>query len=210
MSVSADLYIVISLMFAVFAAVAAVGTSIILGVGYERLRAGFDVIRKQSGFFSDAIYKLDQRTQKLGFEQAEMKAALAGLSDTVTRVDKQTAFFADAINGLEIKLDEATKILPVHQMAEKAKKVARANTEIFMELDMDGIQYDETVEPDMKMMDEMGFVFANENYKLKTKQPITEARMEMAVPSRNNPGLSKLLSSYFRGGDTHSQHATVH
>ena len=64
MSISAETYIVISLMFAVFAAVAAVGTSVVLGAGVERLRAGFELVKRQSGFFSDAIYKLDQRTEK--------------------------------------------------------------------------------------------------------------------------------------------------
>lgn len=65
MSVDAETYIVISLMFAVFAAVAAVGSSMVLGAGFERLRAGFELVRRQSGFSADAIHKLDQRTQKL-------------------------------------------------------------------------------------------------------------------------------------------------
>ena len=46
---------------AVFSAVAAVGTSIVLGAGFERLRTGFEVIRKQTGFFSDAIHKLEEK-----------------------------------------------------------------------------------------------------------------------------------------------------
>ena len=65
MSVESDVYLVISLTFAVFAAVAAVGTSLVLGVGFERLRSGFELVRKQTAFFSDAIYKLDQKTNDL-------------------------------------------------------------------------------------------------------------------------------------------------
>ena len=104
MSVSAEMYSVISLMFAVFAAVAAVGTSIVLGAGFERLRAGFEIIRKQTGFFADAIYKLDERTKKLGEDSAAMKGLVSSLSQNVERVDKQTGFFADAIQSIETRL----------------------------------------------------------------------------------------------------------
>lgn len=66
MTIDVGTYLVISLMFAVFAAVAAVGTSLVLGVGFERLRNGFEVVRKQTAFFSDAIHKLDLKTDELG------------------------------------------------------------------------------------------------------------------------------------------------
>ncbi len=58
----AETYVVVSLLMAVFAAVAAVGTSLVLGVGFERLRNGFEIVRKQTAFFSDAIHKLDEKT----------------------------------------------------------------------------------------------------------------------------------------------------
>ena len=74
MSVSAEMYIVISLMFAVFAAVAAIGTSLVLGVGFERLRAGFEVVKKQTGFFADAIHQLDERTRELDEKAAAEEA----------------------------------------------------------------------------------------------------------------------------------------
>ncbi len=104
MNVSAETYIVISLMFAVFAAVAAVGTSIVLGAGFERLRAGFDVVRRQSGFFADAIHKLDQRTQKLNEETAKLKAGAYSLNERVDRVEKTSTFLADEINSLEQRI----------------------------------------------------------------------------------------------------------
>jgi hypothetical protein len=104
MSVSADTYIVIALMFAVFAAVAAVGTSVVLGAGFERLRAGFDLVKRQSGFFADAIYKLDQRTEKLGEETAKLKAGITGMGERVDRVEKTATFMADAINSIEQRI----------------------------------------------------------------------------------------------------------
>ena len=108
MSVSAETYIVISLMFAVFAAVAAVGTSVVLGAGFERLRAGFEVVRRQSGFFSDAIYKLDQRTEKLAEETAKLKSGLNGMGDRVERVEKTATFLADSINSIEARILQGT------------------------------------------------------------------------------------------------------
>lgn len=104
MTVSAETYIVISLMFAVFAAVAAVGTSVVLGAGFERLRAGFELVKRQSGFFSDAIYKLDQRTQKLDEETAKLKAGAYSMGERMERVEKTTTFLADGINSLEQRI----------------------------------------------------------------------------------------------------------
>ncbi len=108
MSISAETYIVISLMFAVFAAVAAVGTSVVLGAGFERLRAGFEIVRRQSGFFSDAIYKLDQRTEKLAEETAKLKSGLTGMGDRVERVEKTATFLADSINSIESRILQGT------------------------------------------------------------------------------------------------------
>lgn len=112
MSVSAETYIVISLMFAVFAAVAAVGTSVVLGAGFERLRAGFEVVRRQSGFFADAIHKLDQRTQKLDEEAQKVKAGIGGLHDRMDRVEKQATFMIDAVGSMEQKILDGTPTRP--------------------------------------------------------------------------------------------------
>ena len=106
MSVSADMYIVISIMFAVFAAVSAVGSSLVLGVGFERLRAGFEVIKKQTGFFADAIHKLDQRTDMLDKQQAELKQSVSGVSERVEKVEKQSSFFFDSLYSLEAQISE--------------------------------------------------------------------------------------------------------
>ncbi len=67
-----ETYVVVSLAFAVFAAVTSIGAAIVLGVGYERLRAGLervkeglDVINRQTGFFSTAIFKLENKVDTM-------------------------------------------------------------------------------------------------------------------------------------------------
>lgn len=67
-----ETYVVVSMAFAVFAAVTAIGSAIVLGVGYERLRAGLerikeglDVLNRQTGFFSNSLFKLENRVDGL-------------------------------------------------------------------------------------------------------------------------------------------------
>ncbi|MCB9990967.1 MAG: hypothetical protein H6867_06260 [Rhodospirillales bacterium] len=84
MTLSVETLLVVSLLMAVFAAVSTVGTSLFLGAGYERLRNGFENIRKQTAFFSDAIHKLDGR---------------------VEGIEKQSTYFFEAISELEQKVD---------------------------------------------------------------------------------------------------------
>lgn len=112
MSVSAETYIVISLMFAVFAAFAAVGTSVVLGAGFERIRAGLDQVRRQSGFFADAIHKLDQRTQKLDEETTKLKSGLYAMGERVDRTEKTSTFLADHINTIEQRILNGTPSQP--------------------------------------------------------------------------------------------------
>jgi len=128
MSISPETFIVISLMFAVFAAVAAVGTSVVLGAGFERLRAGFEVVRRQSGFFADAIYKLDQRTEALEGETAKLKTGLNGMGERVDRAEKTATFLADSITSIEHRILQGSpaQTQPTDsllRMSEPAKKV---------------------------------------------------------------------------------------
>jgi hypothetical protein len=88
MNISVDTLLVVALMMAVFAAVTTLGTSLILGVGFERLRNGLEILKKQSGFFSDAIHKLDTRTDNL---------------------EKQGTYFFQTLHGLEQKMAEPPK-----------------------------------------------------------------------------------------------------
>jgi hypothetical protein len=126
MTLEIDTLIAVSLMMAVFSAVAAVGTSIVLGVGFERLRAGFEIISKQTGFFSDVIHKLEKKVEKVdestdSFSRSittlEAKVGSVGdqanaftqsvqkLERKVEIVDKQTAFFSDALHRLEEQVE---------------------------------------------------------------------------------------------------------
>jgi len=88
MNISTDTLLVVALMMAVFAAVTTLGTSLILGVGFERLRNGLEILKKQSGFFSDAIHTLDRRTDSL---------------------EKQGTYFFQTLHSLEQKVTEAPK-----------------------------------------------------------------------------------------------------
>ncbi len=126
MSIEVETIVAVSVMMAVFSAVAAIGTSIVLGAGFERLRGGFEVIRKQTGFFSDAIHKLeekmevvDEQTGKFSHSISVMEAkvnnvgeqanafteSMQRLETKVDIVDKQTSFFGDAIHKLEKKVE---------------------------------------------------------------------------------------------------------
>jgi hypothetical protein len=69
-------YMVISLAFAVFAAIAAVGAAITLSISFERMRNGFkrvkemvDVMNRQTGFFSTAIHNMEQKVEALDARQ---------------------------------------------------------------------------------------------------------------------------------------------
>ncbi|MEC7577317.1 MAG: hypothetical protein VX803_11100 [Pseudomonadota bacterium] len=77
-------YMVISLAFAVFAAIAAVGAAITLSISFERLRNGFakvremvDVLNRQTGFFSTAIHNMEQRVDALDVRQDALEAQTA-------------------------------------------------------------------------------------------------------------------------------------
>lgn len=129
MSLEVETIVAVSVMMAVFSAVAAVGTSIVLGAGFERLRCGFEVIRKQTGFFSDAIHKLEQKVGEVDLQTNSFSQAIAVMEGKVSNfgdqtnaftecvqklerkveiVDKQTGFFGDAIYKLEQKVESVS------------------------------------------------------------------------------------------------------
>lgn len=126
MSLEVETIVAVSVMMAVFSAVAAVGTSIVLGAGFERLRCGFEVVRKQTGFFSDAIHKLEQKVEEVDGHTASFSHAIAVMESKVSNVgeqanafgesmqmmarkvevvDKQTSFFSDSLHRLEQKVE---------------------------------------------------------------------------------------------------------
>lgn len=147
MSLEVETIVAISVMMAVFSAVAAVGTSIVLGAGFERLRSGFEVIRKQTGFFSDAIHKLEQKVEVVdkqtctfsrAIEQMEGKVSNVGeqanaftesiqhLERKVEVVDKQSGFFGDAIHKLNQKID----LMDEHEQVVSRKLAQHADTDL--------------------------------------------------------------------------------
>lgn len=143
MTLDVETIVAVSLMMAVFSAVAAVGTSLVLGAGFERLRNGFEVVRKQTGFFSDAIHKLEQKVEvvdeqanKFGQSIHSLEAKItnvgeqanvfsdtvAGLEKKVNIVDQQTGFFSDALHKLEKKVELSGEHEEI--VSEKLKKSA--------------------------------------------------------------------------------------
>ncbi len=109
MSLDVETIVAVSIMMAVFSAVAAVGTSLVLGAGFERLRAGFDVISKQTGFFSDAIHKLEKKMDVVDNQTGQVSRTITALEGKVTNVGEQANLFSDCMTKLERKIDIVDK-----------------------------------------------------------------------------------------------------
>lgn len=204
MSVAAETYIVISLMFAVFAAVAAVGTSIVLGAGFERLRAGFEVVKGQTAFFADAIYKLDQRTETLGEQTAHLKEAVSGMSDKVERVDKQTGFFADAIQSLENRMPVESLVkegVPARDRdPAMAPSVMPAISEVFGRAAAPSIPGNDDVLSSLRLLAATG------KPDTVPQQQLAQIPLEAGVPK----GLPHMLAQYWRNEDRPETGAMYH
>lgn len=194
MSVSAEMYIVISLMFAVFAAVAAVGSSIVLGAGFERLRAGFEIIRKQTGFFADAIHKLDQRTEELSAQTGKLQEAVSGMAVKVERVEKTTGFFSDAIHSLEQKILDGG--FADSRQQKQTEHAVREEPLLPREISwITASESDAMMTGDGGLMDNMRSLMMPP--KAEQEQQETSATEGQAAETRN-AGLPNLLMSYFR------------
>lgn len=147
MTLEVETVVAVSLMMAVFSAIAAVGTSIVLGAGFERLRSGFEVVRKQTGFFSDAIHKLEQKVKvvdeqtetfdksinelnakvlNVGDQANAFSQSMQKLEQKVDIVDKQTGFFSEAIH----KLDKKIETIGEHEQVVSEKMKAHAETDL--------------------------------------------------------------------------------
>jgi septal ring factor EnvC (AmiA/AmiB activator) len=109
MTLEVETVVAVSLMMAVFSAVAAVGTSIVLGAGFERLRAGFDIVRKQTGFFSDAIHKLEQKVEVVDKQASDFSHSIHTLEGKVLNVGEQADLFVSTVQKLEQKVDIVDK-----------------------------------------------------------------------------------------------------
>lgn len=109
MSIEVETVVAVSVMMAVFSAVAAVGTSIVLGAGFERLRAGFEVISKQTGFFSDAIHKLEHKMEVVDDQTGKFSRSIEVMEAKVTSVGEQANAFTGSIQSLEKKVEVVDK-----------------------------------------------------------------------------------------------------
>ncbi len=101
--------VAVSVMMAVFSAVAAVGTSIVLGAGFERLRSGFEVVKKQTGFFSDTLYKLEKKVEVVDGQTNSFSDSIQKLEAQVSNVGDQANIFSDSMQKLEGKVDVVDK-----------------------------------------------------------------------------------------------------
>lgn len=117
MDVSVETYLVIALAFAVFSAVTAIGSSLVLGIGFERLRAGFEVVRKQTGYFSDAIFTLEKRV-----DEQDVKLATGGIN-----TDKAESLVRHAENLLT-ELTHVARGMKTEAEAPAAKEESRPMT----------------------------------------------------------------------------------
>lgn len=128
MSIEVETIVAVSVMMAVFSAVAAVGTSIVLGAGFERLRNGFEVIRKQTGFFSDAIHKLEEKMEVVDGQTTKFSQSIAIMETKVSNVGEQANAFTDSMQKLEKKVDIVDKQAgffgdAIHRLEKKVDQV---------------------------------------------------------------------------------------
>lgn len=126
MSEVAETYLVISLLMAVFAAVAAVGTALVLGVGFERLRNGFEIVRKQTAFFSEAIHKLDEKADNLNGRTNALEAEASLIGKRTVSLEEQHNELVDEINKRTLVKTERTEDLRrAEEMSSKVDDMMR-------------------------------------------------------------------------------------
>ncbi len=130
MSVDVETIVAISIMMAVFSAVAAIGSSLVLGAGFERLRSGMDVIRKQTGFFSDAIHKLEEKMEVVDQQTGQFSRSLDVIETKVQNVGDQANAFTDSVQTLERKVEIVDQQAgffgdAIHKLEDKVSKVSQ-------------------------------------------------------------------------------------
>lgn len=85
MTLSVETLLVVTLALAVFSAITALGGSLVFGIGYERLSSGFEIVRKQTAYFSDAIFKLEKRVSEHDKKIASVGGAGAERAESLVR-----------------------------------------------------------------------------------------------------------------------------
>ncbi|MDH5721963.1 MAG: hypothetical protein OEY94_01405 [Alphaproteobacteria bacterium] len=129
MSLEVETIVAVSVMMAVFSAVAAVGTSIVLGAGFERLRSGFEVVKKQTGFFSDALHKIEQKVEEVDAQTASFTQSISLMESKVNNVGDQANAFSESMQKLERKVEVVDSQAgffgdAIHRLEEKIEKTS--------------------------------------------------------------------------------------
>lgn len=91
-------------MLSVFAAIAALGSSLVLGAGFERLRAGFEAIAKQTGLFGDMLNKLEKKVEVVDGQTAKAANSVRTLELKVDGLTEQSNIFAGSIQEIAVKV----------------------------------------------------------------------------------------------------------
>lgn len=130
MSVDVETIVAISIMMAVFSAVAAIGSSLVLGAGFERLRAGMDVIKKQTGFFSDAIHRLEEKMEVVDKQTGQVSRSIEVIETKVQNVGEQANAFTKSVQNLERKVEIVDQQAgffgdAIHKLENKVEKVSQ-------------------------------------------------------------------------------------
>ncbi len=103
MTLNVETILAVSVTLSVFAAVATVGTSLVLGIGFERLRAGFEVVAKQTGLFGDMLNKLEKKVEVVDGQAAHVSKSVRHLELKVDGMAEQANIFAGSIQQLAEK-----------------------------------------------------------------------------------------------------------
>ncbi len=119
MTISTETLLVVSLMMAVFAAVATVGSSVFLGAGYERLRASMQAIRRQTAYFAEAIRKLDHRVSAVEKQSGYFFETLHQMQGGNHKPDTSKMSVAECIDNAEqehhLIMDDEPEVKPVRK-----------------------------------------------------------------------------------------------
>lgn len=194
MSIEVETVVAVSVMMAVFSAVAAVGTSIVLGAGFERLRCGFEVVRKQTGFFSDAIHKLEQKVEEVDGHTSNFSHTMAIMEGKINNfgeqanafgetmqqmarkvevVDKQTSFFSDSLHRLEQKVESVS----AHEDLIAERLHAQADSDVISIGKTEAL-----VSHAESLLNQIG-ILAEKMVENRNERPMSEQKAAMNIPS---------------------------
>ncbi len=104
MTLNVETVMAVSILLSVFAGIAALGSSIVLGAGFERLRAGFEIIAKQTSFFSDMLNRLEKKVEVADVKSAQAAESVRKLDLKLDGLTEQTNVFAGSIQQLAEKV----------------------------------------------------------------------------------------------------------